>query len=258
MLARLAIRLATIAALKGKTFVGDNVLDSEIDVLDVAADDSLRTDQDRPFVAVYVDGSKIVDNMDLRSLHKSGPTDLVIEVGIAATMTEMDQETGESRILGVGIPVTDPAMEFYLDCVGRQIVNALSDPNDAWAEIWRGLSASALKIERKRTSDASGTRIAAHQFALTLDLLPDPVFGAAIAATSIWAKLFAQMEADQHPFLETMQSLVGAGLGTLEHEARRRRFGMTLDEARSMLDIAVPPAEDAETPITNITVYDEG
>src|SRR5690606_36217188 len=107
---------------------------------------------------------------------------------ISAAMTDTDPDTGVSTVIGIGIPATDPALEFYLDCVGRQIAVALSDPDNAWAEIWRGLSSSVLKIERKRTSDAaSGTRIAAHQLVITLDLLPDPVFGAPIAPTSIWA-----------------------------------------------------------------------
>lgn len=253
MLARLAIRLATVEALKGNTFVGTNVLDSQISALDIAADEGLRTDQDRPFIAVYVDNSRIEGALAAREMHKSGVTDLVIEAGIAATMTETDQETGESEIIGIGIPATDRAMEFFLDSIGRQIVNALSDPRDDWAEIWRGLSASIVKIERKRTSDATGTRIAAHQLVITLDLLPDPVFGEPVAPTSIWARLFARMDAAEHPYLATMQALVGSPDGILDHEAQRRRFGLTLDEARALFDISVQPGEATEPDIQSVT-----
>lgn len=253
MLARLAIRIATIEALKGWTLVEDNVLDSQISALDFAADDSLRTDQDKPFIAVYTDDSKIETGIDLRALHKSGLTDLVIETGIASTMTETDPESGESKIIGLGIPATDRAMEFFLDCVGRQVTSALSDPNSEWAEIWRSLSNSVIKIERKRTSDSSGTRIAAHQLAITLDLLPDPVFGQAVASTSTWAKLFAKMEVSNHPYLATMQALVGSPDGVLASEAQRRRFGLTLDEARALLDIAVQSAEATEPDIQSVT-----
>jgi len=253
MLARLAFRITAIEALKGKTFVGGNVLDSHIGALDVATDEMLRTDQQKPFIAAYVDESRIEERLDVRALHRCGNTDLTIETGIAMTMTETDPETGESQIVGLGIPATDPAMEFYLDCVDRQIVNALSDPRDEWAEIWRGLTSGVTKIVRKRTSDATGTRIAAHQTVISADLLADPVFGEPVAQTSIWAKLFQKMEAAGHPYLATMQDLVGQPDGVLNHEAQRRRFGMTLAEARALMDIAVEPAEATEPDLQSAT-----
>jgi hypothetical protein len=110
-----------------------------------------------------------------------------------------------------------------------------------------------VKVERKRTSDAaSGTRIAAHQLVIALKLLPDPVFGEPVADTSIWAKLFAKMEAVEHPYLATMRALVGDTDGVLMHEAQRRRFGMTLDEARALLDIAVQPSEATEPDLQSV------
>lgn len=254
MLGRIALRIAAVEALKGKTLVGDNVLDSEIGALDVGADGSIRTDQEKPFVSIYVEGSKIEDRLDLRALHRSGSTDFMIEIGITAAMTVTDPETDASDVI-TGIPATDPAFEFYLDVVGRQVVNALTDPNNAWAEIWRSLSSGVGKIERRRTSDAaSGVKTAAHQLIVTVDLLPDPVFGEPIAPTSTWAKLFAQMEASNHPFLPMLQTLVGDPDGVLNHEAQRRRRGMTLDEARALFDIAVEPAEATEPDIAKVTV----
>lgn len=254
MLARIALRICTIEAIKGATLVGANVLDSQIGALDVAADGSFRSDQEAPFIAVYTDGSKISDGIDLRALHKSGATELTIEAGITAAMTATDEETGESTIIGIGIPATDQAMEFFLDCVGRQVTTALSDPENEWAEIWRGLLSSVRMIERKRGSDAeSGTRIAAHQLVMTLDLLPDPLFGVAVAETSIWAKFLAKMAAVDHPYLPTIQSLLGDPAGVLKSEAQRRRFGMTLDEARALFDIAVEPVEATEPDIATVT-----
>lgn len=258
MLTRIALRIATIEALKGNTFVEGNVLDSQIGAIDIGADDSIRTDQEKPFIAVYVDGSEIEDRIDLRSLHKSGMTELTIETGITAAMTETDQETGESMVVGIGIPATDPALEFYLDCVGRQITTALSDPDNAWAGIWRSLSSSILKIERKRTSDAaSGTRIAAHQLVVTLDLLPDPVFNAPIASTSAWAAFFAKLEAVSHPYRETILELIGNPAGLTEANAVRRRFGLTLDEARALCVTPPLPAEATEPDITSVTTTQE-
>lgn len=245
MLARIALRIAAFEALQGKTQAADNVFDSRITTLDVDGDGKLVTDQTKPFITIYTEGSKIESGIEQRSLHKSGPTEFMIEYGIAATMTVVNPETEEDEVLP-GIAGLDDAFEFYLDVVGRQITNALTDPNDPWAEIWRGLSSSIIRIEHKRTSDASGVRVAAHQLLITLDLLPDPVFGVPIAPTSIWAKLFAQLETVNHPFLPTMRSLLGLDETPLGHEGSRRRFGLTLEEARALCVTPPLPAETTE------------
>lgn len=259
MISRIALRVAAVEALKGKTLVGDNVLDSQIGAIDVGADGSIRTDQQKPFISIYVDGGKVEERQPIRALHMNGMSELAIEIGISAAMTETDEETGVSTVVGIGIPATDPALEFFLDVVGRQVVNALTDPKGEWAEIWRRLSSNMIKIERKRASDlASGTRIAAHQLVLTLDLLPDPVFGEPVAPTSVWASLFAKMESADHPFLPAMQSLIGSSDDVLDHEAIRRRQGMTLNELRALFDIAPLPAEGTEPDIQSVTVERHG
>lgn len=253
MLGRIALRIATVEALKGKTMVDLNVLDSEIGTLEVGADNRIRSDQEKPWIAVYTDDAKIEGRLDLRALHRSGPTALTIEVGITSAMTVTNADTGVSEVMA-GLRATDRALEFWLDCVGRQIVTALSDPNDTWAEIWRGLSSSIVKIERKRVSDeTSGTRIAAHQLVVTVDLLPDPVFAEAVSATSAWARLFSKLTSVNHPYLPAMQALIGNPTGVRDHEAQRRRFGMTLDEVRALYDIAVRPAEATEPNVIAVT-----
>lgn len=260
MIGWIAFRMAAVEALKGVTSVGDNVLDSEIGALDVAADGRLRTDQDKAFISVYVEGVKQESGNDvLRALHRSGPTDLIIEFGITSAMTRVvDEETGETELIGLQIPPTDAAFEFFLGVVGREVVNALTDPRNAWAEIWRGLSSSILKIERKRTADASnGVRVAAHQLIVTVDLLPDPVFDEPVAPTSIWKKFFDKLAASTDPIVlkkrAAMLALLGDPETTLNSEAQRRRFGMTLEEARALFDIAVQPAEATEPDVVSVT-----
>ena len=272
MLARVALRMATIGAVRSKTAVGDNVLDSEITALDADANGVLTTDQQKPFITVYTDNGSDAD-MQVRGLHRSGRTDLVIEIAIAATMAYRN-EAGDKEV-AAGVPATDAAFELFLDVVGRQIVNALSDPRDPWAEIWRGLSGSIVKIERKRTSDATGTRIAAHQLVITLDLLPDPVFGEPLADTSVWARFFAKLAEPTLPNpghdpsdpespelivdpeiaakATLLASLVGDPSGVLKHEAQRRRFGLTLDEARALFDIAVQTGEATEPDVQAVS-----
>lgn len=257
MLGRIAWRIATVEALKGVTLVGANVLDSEIGALDIAADGSVRTIKDEPFSAVYTDEAVLEGSFEPRDLHKSGHTKLTIETGIAVAMLSRD-DAGQQEIME-GVCATDRALELYLDCVGRQIVTALTDPNNAWAEIWRGLVPTIRKIERKRTSDgASGARIAAHQLVVTGELLPDPPYGQSVSDSSVWAKLLKKMEQTEHPFFGQLLGLIGQPAGILAHEHQRRRFGLTLDEARALCDIAVQPAEATEPAIAVVTIVDDG
>ena len=51
-LIRYAVRVAAVEAVRGRTLVAGNVLDSENGSLDVLADGTLRTDQDRPFSSI--------------------------------------------------------------------------------------------------------------------------------------------------------------------------------------------------------------
>ena len=61
-LTMMALRIAAVQALKaGGTLVGDNVLDSQISAIDQTADGQLRSDQQRPFIAVYTDAAKSQD-----------------------------------------------------------------------------------------------------------------------------------------------------------------------------------------------------
>lgn len=248
---RIALRIATIEALRGKTSVGGNVLDSEIGSLDVSADESLRTNQEKPFISIYTDSAK-ADDLSGRRLWVNGLTELLIETGIAASMTETNQETGESTIIG-GIPATDSAFELFLDVIDRETVAVLMDPDNVWSEIWRGLVNNIAKVERRRTADAeTGTRMAAHQQCIVCDILPDPVYGAAIAPTSLWQKLLDQMEIIDHPYLTTLRGLLGIDVVQLKSSEQRRRFGLTLDEARALCDMPPLGLEATEPIISNI------
>jgi hypothetical protein len=251
---RIALRIVTIEALRGKTSVADNILDSQIGSLDVGADGTLRTDQEKPFLSVYTDASKAEDLGSGRRLWHNGLTELLIESGIAASMSETDQETGASTIIG-GIPATDAAFEFFLDVVDRQLTAVLMDPDNAWAEIWRRLVRDIAKVERRRVSDAeTGTRMAAHQQCITCDLLPDPVYGEPIAPTSVWQALIDAMEAVEHPYLAKMQELMGSNVSQLHTKEQRRRFGLTLDEARALCDMSPLATEAVEPDISQIEI----
>jgi hypothetical protein len=123
------------------------------------------------------------------------------------------------------------------------------------------LSSVVAKNERRRTADTThGVRIAAHQIIITVYLLPDPVYGEPVAETSIWARFFDKCAESPDPVLVkkrvAMLGLLGDPDATLNSEAQRRRFGMTLEEVRALFDSAVPAAEATEPNIASVTIGD--
>lgn len=250
-LCRIAARIAAVYALRGQTLVGDNVLDSQIGALDVAADGTLRTDEDRPFISVYADAAKSDDNV-LRSWVDNGATEFLFEMGITAAHTEMDEDTGATTLIGVGIPATDANFEFTLDVVARQVGDTLTDPENEWAEIFRKFLRGIDRIERARTSgDGSGIRLAAQQIKVTADLIADPIRGVGLKPAHPLAMFFAK--AEEVPELATMVTLMQAQLSANEFQWQTdmRRYGMTRTEADNLL--LIPPT-GAEADITVVNV----
>jgi len=237
-LIRIAARIAAVQALRGRTLVGDNVLDSQIGALDVTADGELRTEEDRPFISVYTDAARSSDNV-LRGWTSNGATDFLFEMGITAAHIDTDQETGES-VIYPGIPGTDAAFEFHLDIVARQIGDALSDPANDWAELFRKFHSGNEVIERARTSnDGSGVRLAAQQIKLTVPLIADPVRGTELKPTHPLATFFAK--AATVPELGARVALMQAQLAgsSISWQTDLARYGITKSEGEAML--IVPP-----------------
>lgn len=249
-LARIALRTAAVEALKGQTLVGDRVLDSPNGAIDVAADGSFRTDEDRPFISVYTDVGK-VENVTGRSLTENGLCDIVFEMAVSMAMLETNKQTGVTTMIGIAIPASDRAFEFQLDIVQRQIFDALNDPDNVWANIYRGLQGRVRKIEfagARNTED--GQRLAGHQIRLTVELIDDPVKGEALDPNCAFLRLLDAMEASGDAiYLEQAQKMRSLISGTNEPwETLQRRHGMTADELLALGHGPLAQDEDRATP----------
>lgn len=252
-LMRIAARIAAVQALKGKTLVGDNVLDSQIGALDVAADGTLRSEEESPFITVYTDAAKSEDNR-LRSWVDNGATEFLFEMGITAAHFETDPDTGESVLVGFGLPSTDANFEFSMDLVARQIGDAMTDPANEWAEIFRDMHMGNMSLERARTSnDSGGVRLAAQQIKLTVDLFADPARGAELKPAHPLARFFAKAAELDDPGVnkqvENMQAcLAGSAPGW---KIDLRRYGHTRTEGDNLL-LTVPEGAEAGVEIAEI------
>ncbi|MBP1852122.1 hypothetical protein [Rhizobium halophytocola] len=252
-LARIALRIAAVEALKGQTLVGDNVLDSPNGALDIAADGTLRTDVDTPFISVYTAEGRHA-NVTGRTLVENGECDLVFELAIASAMTELDEETGASTIVGIGIPASDRSFEFFLDIVQRQIFDALTDPENVWAEIYRGLHYAVGKIEfsgARNTDD--GQRLAGHQIRLTVMLADDPIKGEVLSDQSALMRFVAALEGSDDASYQAQAATMRAVMcgGVDDRQMLQRIRGLTLAEAAALGEV---PLDDAAATINTVVV----
>lgn len=232
-LARFALRTCAVRALTGATLVGDNVRDSDFGAIDVAADGSIRSDQDRPFVLVYTDDSTAEDTAT-RDLRQNGHLDLVVESGVANPLVETDETTGESRIVGINLPDTDAARELTLDLIDRQVTVALTGP-DTWAELWQRLHNRVLRIDRRRAaSTEGGVRLAARQLRIRLDVLADPAWGQPLVAGNPWADFVAALIATDPALGAVAATFLGPQGPAVTTETIRRAMGHTGREARAL------------------------
>lgn len=234
-LARFALRLSAVHALRGATLVGDNVRDSDITAIDVSSNGDVRTDEDRPFIVIYTDDGN-EDEAPLRDLRQNGLIDFVCEFGIATAMTTINEETGENTIgNGFAIPATDAAFEMTLDLVGRQIATVLGGEDSPWAEIWRGLHDNVVRIETRRASSAEdGSRVAARQLRIRLKAKADPVWGQPIGDSSIWRRFIAALQEDEPDLAQIAAAFLGPQGSAVTAETIRRSRGHTAPELAAL------------------------
>lgn len=247
----MGLRIAAVEAIRGMTLVGDRVLDSEIAALSADADGSIRTDQEKPFVAVYTDDGEATG---IDGLYDGGFVDVVFEAGIAASMTVTDPDTGASEVYA-GIPATDRAFEVHADFVCRQIVDALSDRENAWADVWRGLTVRRVKTRRRRASSVErSARLAAAQLTITVASIDDPARGVPIDPALPFGKLLALMEASADGVLTATAALIRAHLAGDREPWRTVQEQLGLSSA-ALAVLGLGPlawmiGEDDETPPT--------
>lgn len=232
MLNRIALRLATVRALRGRTIAGQNVKDSEIGPIeDIAAD------KPTPFLVVYTDdGHYHVGSRDLFAVSGDGRVEtgwlsLVIEIAITQRM----KLEGENEI-GLSQMTTDPSLELTVDVIERQILAALSDPRDgaAWPEMWRRFATAIGDRESRRGSlNRDGVRFAGRQIVLQVKVPHDPPVGGGF--NKLWADFLALSESDPDlvALVQTFQALLD-GAELTEFERVRASYNLSRGEAKAM------------------------
>jgi len=229
----MALRIAAVQALKaGGTLVGDNVLDSQISAIDQTADGQLRSDQQRPFIAVYTDAAKS-ENVGQTGLRSNGRVDIMFNCGVSVTMAETNKETGETQIVDL-FPATDANLEAVLDALDVQISRVLTDPDNPWAQVFGDfVQAYVAKEHVRSSSSAENVRLAAGQTKLSVDVFADPRHGQPLAEGGPWPRFMALMAQHNVPQLALFQQLLGDPASG-PYEEFERLTGMTTRDAHGL------------------------
>lgn len=232
-LTMMALRIAAVQALKaGGTLVGDNVLDSQISAIDQTADGQLRSDQQRPFIAVYTDAAKAQD-LGQTGLRSNGRVDIMFNCGVSVTMAETNKETGETQIVDL-FPATDANLEAVLDALDVQISRVLTDPDNPWAQVFGDfVQAYVVKEHVRSSSSAENVRLAAGQTKLTVDVFADPRHGQPLVEGGPWPRFMALMAEHSVPQLALFQQLVADPVSGA-YEEFERLTSMTTRDAQSL------------------------
>ena len=249
---RLALRLLTVAALRGRTLAGEAVRDSMV----IPLDGPIALELPQPFLAVYTDdGLSQPRGRDLST--PGGTINLLIEFGVTAKM-RFKLETGEDDEV-LTPPPTDDRMELTLDVMERQIKIALADPLNEFAELWRILVSDVKSLTTKRGAFADrGGRYAGRMLEIEIVPLADPPFGAEPAG--IWIAILGAFEADPRlaRHVSLIRSLIVGDEPLPAWQILQAQLGLSAAEAGDMLITPVTGAEEGDIAIVSVSSPNAG
>lgn len=249
---RLALRLLTVAALRGRTLAGAAVRDSMLTPLD----GPIALDLPIPFLAVYTDdGLSQPRGRDL-STH-GGTINLLIEFGVTAKMRFKLDSGEDDEVLTP--PPTDDRMELTLDVMERQIKVALADPHNPYAELWRILVSEVKSLATKRGGFADrGGRYAGRMLEIEAVPLADPPYGA--EPSGRWPEILDALEADPEfaRHVSLIRSLIVGSEPLPAWQVLQAQLGLSSTEASDMLITPVAGAEEGDIAIVTVASPNAG
>lgn len=171
---RQLLTISAVQAMRGQTLAGPCVFDSQISVLSDALDDARR-----PVIIVSIEGSEQPDHGIAQSLlGRTANFKLLVQAAVFELQKMAEADGGEPEELEYVLGETDAAFEATLNLMDRQWRGVLSQPRNAWAEIFRGLVQRVGTINDIRATDPkTGRRHALRLTQVEIEAIADPVPG---------------------------------------------------------------------------------
>lgn len=224
-LTALAIRLATIRALRGRTYAEGRVFDSKISPIELIANSEAQ-----PVIIVSTD-DHMMDAAGRDLVSGDHRLELVIEIAVTSAV-RVEVEDG-STVEELAIPASDEGLEATLAILGWQIAKCLAADGGEWGNLWRMLVMKVHNVSSRRgADDVNGVRYAARQYVYTLDHVSDPAAGVVPDAQGAWGAFLAAVSGD--PELAHLGRILETEIAKGDYmpwEVARGALGLANDEA---------------------------
>lgn len=240
-----ALRIAIVRALRGRTWAGDLVKDSQIVPIEDCAPDNPS-----PYLVVYTDDSRPGNDMRHTPL-SLGQQTVLIDIAVTARMERVAARdaSGAPLVDADGNPVfesmwldtiTDPQMELVLGAIERQVRVALAHPQSEWADIALSFGTIARIESVRGPSQRDGLRFVGRQLQITFELMLDPPAGIDPSSHAVWSRFLSAMEASGEPnaaqVAEHFRKLIRCdGMGWSPVDSARNSTAVSLADARALL-----------------------
>ncbi|MBC7311704.1 MAG: hypothetical protein H5U11_04335 [Rhizobium sp.] len=240
---RQLIQVAVTEALKGRTIAGQAVHDSLIKALP-----QIMKGEVHPVVAVSIEDCTSQDGDGL--FRTDASMTLMLQLAIAKSVTVPVIEGEDALEIGD----TDAALEASLNLLDRQWRIALSDPLNAWAELFRQLVPHVGKVSDIRLTDPeTGRKHAARIVEITIAPIAEPYPGQ--ADTDVVRAGLAQMAAiaDYADLAAILTASLDAGATLFDWQIVQGRL-LSLAAMPALIGVGTP--DDGEEVLLTETTLD--
>jgi hypothetical protein len=242
----MALRLAFVRVLRGRTLAGGAVYDSAIDPIDHMVGEG----KSEPFIVVSSeDESTETTGRDVTS--GSRKIDIVVEIAMAvAVKGEGPRDSEHSVPSAISIPSTDAGLEISIGLISREVHRMVFETRSGWGKLIQTIVVNTPIIKSRRgVGNKEGARFAARMIVFTLEVLDDPCFGDdPKGKDTVWGDYIALLEADDE--LSAMAPLIRStiiGASIPSHDLERSAIGLS-DAAANNLGFASISGSPDEPP----------
>ncbi|MDQ0301363.1 hypothetical protein [Ancylobacter polymorphus] len=236
-------RIAFAKALEGRTSAGA-VLNAPKEPLDRLGE--------KPVIAVYTGAIKF----DPRGRDLYGSTaDQIIELVI-----QMILPPGNVVVEGMELTMNDAGAGFGMDLLWRQVVDALADPANTWADLYReivrayaGFTSAPVLVEVERN-----VPVPYREVQLNCRMIPEPSMGAPLS--TVWQKIDAKLRTDPElvPVADALKVMIERPAGMPSWRITQARMGWSDAEIRASGLAPLDATETGEAPTLEGAIVEDG
>ncbi len=243
---RQLLQIAAVQAMRGHTLASDAVFDSRIGPLP----DILKGNE-RPILVVSIEESEQLEDggNDAGFFGRNVKFTMLVQAAVAsAVRVEIE---GEETVT-VGIGETDAGYEATLNVLERQWRRALTDTDNAWAELFRNLVINVGLIRDARgVNPKSGHRHASRFTEVSLLTVPEPAPGQGVSETIEQGLALLEASAEYAELGALLRSLLDADDDATDWQRLRYQlFG----SGQTLLAVGIAPLVDEEDTLSTAKI----